>query len=189
MPYIPTPKQAKEILKKYNSEEFHIRHGEIVSGVMGYFAQKHDPEQREFWESVGMLHDVDFEQYPDEHCVRGVAILRGEDIDESLIASAMSHGWGMTASIYEPREYMEKVLFAIDELSGLIGAAAIMRPSRSVADIEVSSVKKKFKDKKFAAGCSREVISQGAEMLGMPLEELIQETILGMRTLIGRMDI
>jgi len=132
-----------------------------------------------------MLHDIDFELYPDKHCVKGIEILRGEDIDESIIRSAMSHGYGLTGVPYEPESYMEKVLFAADELTGLIGAVALMRPSRSVSDLEVSSVMKKFKDKKFAAGCSRETIREGAEKLGMPLEELVQETILAMRCIPG----
>ena len=176
------------MLAKYNKEPFHIRHGEIVSAVMGYFAEKHEPdksEKTEFWKIVGMLHDIDFELYPDEHCVRGIEIMRGENIDESVIRAALSHGYGLTGVPYEPESYMEKILFAADELTGLIGAVAIMRPSRSVSDLEVPSVMKKFKDKKFAAGCSRETIREGAEKLGMPLEELVQETILAMRQIPG----
>ena len=178
---IPDIKQAAELLAKYNKENFHIKHGETVSAVMGWFAGKHDPDNKDYWRAAGMLHDIDFELYPDEHCVKGIELLRGEDIDEGLIKSALSHGYGMTGTPYEPELYMEKVLFAIDELTGLIGAAALMRPSRSVSDLETPSVIKKFKDKKFAAGCSRETIRQGAEKLGVTLEELIGETILGMR--------
>ena len=185
MGYIPDLRQASDLLAKYNKEPFHIRHGETVSAVLGYFAEKHDPENAEFWRAVGMLHDVDFELYPSEHCVAGAEILRGEGVDERLIRSAMSHGYGATGTPYAPESYMEKVLFAADELTGLIGAAALMRPSGSVADMEVSSVVKKFKDKKFAAGCSRDVIREGAERLGMPLEELIGETIAAMRRIEG----
>lgn len=185
MSYIPNLQQAADLLAKYNKEPFHIRHGETVSAVLGYFAEKHDPDKIEFWKVVGILHDIDFELYPDEHCVKGIEIMRGEDIDESVIRSALSHGYGLTGVTYEPESYMEKILFAADELTGLIGAVAIMRPSKSVSDLEVSSVMKKFKDKKFAAGCSRETIREGAEKLGMPLEELVQETILAMRRIPG----
>ncbi|MCL1845064.1 MAG: hydrolase [Defluviitaleaceae bacterium] len=173
--------QAEAILKKYNAEPFHIKHAETVSGVMGFFAKKHDPEREEYWRVVGMLHDVDFEKYPGEHCVKGVEILQGEGVPEDVIKSAMSHGWGLTGTPYEPQVFMEKILFATDELTGLIWAAALMRPSKSTLDMELSSVKKKFKDKKFAAGCSRDVIRQGAEMLGWELDELINETLLAMR--------
>jgi predicted hydrolase (HD superfamily) len=149
--------------------------------VLGYFAEKHEPDKTEFWQVVGMLHDIDFELHPDGHCVKGIEILRSEGVGESVIRSAMSHGYGVTGTPYEPESYMEKILFAADELTGLIGAVALMRPSKSVSDLEVPSVMKKFKDKKFAAGCSREIIREGAEKLNMPLEELIQETILAMR--------
>ena len=173
--------QAAELLAKYNKESFHIKHGETVSAVMGWFAAKHDPGREEYWRVAGMLHDIDFELYPDEHCVKGIEILREEKISDDIIKSALSHGFGMTGTPYEPELYMEKVLFAIDELTGLIGAAALMRPSKSVSDMETSSVIKKFKDKKFAAGCSRDTIKLGAEKLGMTLEELVSETILAMR--------
>jgi len=179
--YIPNLRQALDLLAKYNKEPFHIRHGETVSSVLGYFAEKYEPDKKEFWEVVGMLHDIDFELYPDEHCIKGIEIMRNENIDESVIRSAMSHGYGLTGAPYEPESYMEKILFAADELTGLIGAVAIMRPSKSVSDLEVPSVMKKFKDKKFAAGCSRDTIREGADKLGMPLEELVQETILAMR--------
>jgi predicted hydrolase (HD superfamily) len=173
--------KAQEILKKYNKEPFHIQHAETVSGVLGYFAKKHDPSREEYWRVAGLLHDTDFEQFPSEHCVKGIEILKNEGVPEDIIASAMSHGWGMTGSPYEPQHIMEKILFATDELTGLIWAAALMRPSKSTLDMELSSVKKKFKDKKFAAGCSRDVILKGAEILGWTLDELINETILAMR--------
>lgn len=173
--------QAEAILKKYNKEPFHIQHAETVSGVLGYFAKKHDPSREEYWRVVGMLHDTDFEQFPEEHCVRGIEILREENVPEDIIAAAFSHGWGMTETPYEPKHIMEKILFATDELTGLIWATALMRPSKSTRDMEVKSVKKKFKDKKFAAGCSREVIQKGADMLGWTLDELINETIHAMR--------
>ncbi|MDR0272849.1 MAG: hydrolase [Clostridiales bacterium] len=173
--------QAEAIFKKYNSEAFHIQHAETVSGVLGYYAKKHDPEREEFWRVVGMLHDVDFEKYPEEHCVKGIEILEAEGVPSEIVSAALSHGWGMTGSPYEPHHIMEKILYAVDELTGLIWAAALMRPSKSTLDMELSSVKKKFKDKKFAAGCSRDVIAKGAEMLGGTLDELIEETIFAMR--------
>jgi len=173
--------QAEAIMKKYNKEAFHIQHAKTVSGVLGYFAKKHDPEREEYWRVVGMLHDTDFELYPDAHCVKGEELLKAEGISEDIIRSAMSHGWGLTATPYEPTHIMEKILFSVDELTGLIGAAALMRPSKSTLDMEPSSVKKKFKDKKFAAGCSRDVIKNGAEMLGWTLDELINETLLAMK--------
>ena len=178
---IPNLAQAEELLEKYNKEAFHLHHGKTVSGVMGWFAKKHDPANEEFWRIVGMLHDIDFEMYPEEHCVKGVDILKEEGVDDSVIRSAMSHGFGLTGTPFEPESLMEKVLFAVDELTGLIGAAALMRPSKSVSDMECSSVMKKFKDKKFAAGCSRDTIRKGAEMVGVTLEELIADTILAMR--------
>jgi predicted hydrolase (HD superfamily) len=175
---------AQKILELYNKEDFHLRHANIVSSVLRYFAQEYDPEYEEFWTMVGLLHDIDFEEYPDEHCVRGEELLRENGADEDLIRSAMSHGWGLTGTKYEPVHIMEKILFAIDELTGLIGAVALMRPSKSVQDLELPSVKKKFKDKKFAAECSRDTISQGAEMLGWELDELIDKTIAAMRTIV-----
>ena len=181
MSYIPTPAQALEILKKYNQDAFHLRHGQIVSGVMGWYAAQYDPEQVDYWKTVGMLHDIDFELYPEEHCVKGVELFAAEDIDEGVMRSAMSHGWGLTGTVYQPEHIMEKILFAADELTGLIGAAAMMRPSKSVCDMEVSSLKKKFKDKKFAAGCSRDVIRQGDENLDWTLDELLDKSILAMR--------
>lgn len=186
---IPTPQQAEELLKQYNEEPFHLRHGAIVSGVLGWFAAAEDPGREDYWRAVGMLHDIDFERWPEEHCVKGEELLRSHGVDEGVIRSAMSHGWGMTGTKYQPESRMEKVLFAVDELTGLIGAATAMRPSHSVSDLEVSSVKKKFKDKKFAAGCSRDVIAQGAEMLEMSLEELMDKTIQAMRSLMNEMEI
>jgi len=172
---------AEAILRKYNKESFHIQHAHAVSGTMGYFAKKHDPSREEYWRIVGMLHDTDFEEYPQEHCVKGIELLRAEDVPEDIIRAAMSHGWGLTQSPYEPEHIMEKILFAVDELTGLIGAAALMRPSKSTLDMELSSLKKKFKDKRFAAGCSREAIQNGADMLGWTLDELMQETLYAMR--------
>ena len=189
MSYIPTPAEALEILKKYNQDAFHLHHGQVVSGVLGWYAETHDPQRVDYWKTVGMLHDLDFEQYPEEHCVKGEELFAAENIDEGVMRSALSHGWGMTGSNYQPEHIMEKILFAVDELTGLIGAAAMMRPSKSVCDMEVSSLKKKFKDKKFAAGCSRDVIRQGAENLGWELDTLLEQTILAMRSLSGEMKV
>lgn len=175
--------EALELLKKYNKEEFHIHHGETVEGVMRYFAEKLGyGDEVDFWGMVGLLHDIDFEMWPEQHCVKAVSLLQEAGADERMIHAIVSHGYGLTPTSAEPEHEMEKVLFACDELTGLIGAAALMRPSRSVQDMEVKSVKKKFKDKKFAAGCSRDVIRQGAEMLGWELDKLFEETILAMRT-------
>ena len=175
--------KAQEILEKYNKEAFHLRHAKIVSGVMRYFAKQHDPEREDFWSVVGLLHDIDFGMYPEDHCVKGEELLRENGADDELIHATMSHGWELTPTPHKPEHIMEKILFATDELTGLIGAVAIMRPSKSVQDLELPSVKKKFKDKKFAAGCSRDVILQGAEMLGWELDELIERTIIAMRTI------
>jgi len=173
--------KAEAILRKYNKEAFHIQHAEAVSGTLGYFAKKLDPENEEYWRVIGLLHDTDFEEYPEEHCVKGIELLRAEGIPDEMIKSALSHGWGMTNSPYEPELQMEKVLYAIDELTGLIWAAALMRPSKSTMDMELSSLKKKFKDKRFAAGCNRDTIAKGAEMIGWSLDELLSETLLAMR--------
>jgi len=183
---IPTVEQASDLLKLYNKEPFHIQHAEMVSGVMRHYAAEYDPDNVEYWAVVGLLHDIDFEEYPEEHCAKGEELLRSHDVDESVIRSTMSHGWGQTASAHEPQHIMEKILFATDELTGLIWAAALMRPSKSVQDMECKSVKKKFKDKRFAAGCSREVIEQGAELLGWELDELFTRTILAMRSIEGQ---
>ena len=176
---IPTPEQAFEIVSKYNHEAFHLEHAQTVSKVLGEFAKEFDPERTDYWRSVGMLHDIDFELYPEQHCVKCVELMEAEGIDPELIRSVCSHGYGICSDV-EPLLFMEKALFAVDELTGLIGAAALMRPT-GISDMEVSSVKKKFKDKKFAAGCSREIISRGAEMLGMELGELFQRTLDAMR--------
>ena len=173
--------RAREILEKYNTEAFHLSHAATVSGVLRYFAGEFDTGREEYWAIVGLLHDIDFEQYPEEHCVKGEDLLRLEGVGEDVIRSAMSHGWGLTGVTYKPEHIMEKILFACDELTGLIWAATLMRPSKSAQDLEVSSIKKKFKDKKFAAGCSRDVVKQGAEMLGWDLDELFERTIMAMR--------
>ena len=180
---IPSRQQAAQIVDRYNQQDFHRRHAQIVAGVLAWFAGQYDPERVDYWYVTGLLHDVDFEQYPEEHCVRGIQILEAEGVEGSIIRSAMSHGWGMTGSPYAPESTMEKILFAIDELTGLIGAVALMRPSGSVQDLEVKSVLKKFKQPSFAAGVSRETISTGAKMLGWSLDELIGQTILALRSL------
>lgn len=176
-----TKQEALSLLGEYNKGEFHLRHGRIVGDVMRWFANELGyGDEADFWETVGILHDLDFEMYPEEHCVKSQEIMREKGLDERLIRATASHGYGLCVDI-KPEHEMEKVLYATDELTGLIGAVAVMRPSKSVSDLEVSSVKKKFKDKKFAAGCSRDVIRNGAEMLGITLEELIEKTILAMR--------
>lgn len=179
MSYIPTPEQAEELIRRYNKEPFHIQHAEIVSKVMGEYARIYDPDRVDFWRTVGMLHDIDFELYPEQHCVKADEMLHELDVDEDVIHAVVSHGYGICADV-EPTHYMEKVLFATDELTGLIGAVARMRPN-GLSDMEVKSVMKKFKDKKFAAGCSRDVIQRGAEMMGVELSELISGTIEAMR--------
>ena len=179
MSYIPTPEQAEELEKRYNKEPFHIQHAETVSKVMGELAKEFDPERADFWAAVGMLHDIDFELYPEQHCVKANELLHELDIDEDMIHAVISHGYGICIDV-EPQLYMEKVLYAVDELTGLIGAVALMRPT-GLEGMEVKSVKKKFKDKKFAAGCSRDVIIRGAEMCGWELDELISRTINAMR--------
>lgn len=174
--------EAWNLLRQYNKESFHLRHALTVEGIMRYFAKELGyADQEEYWGIVGLLHDLDFELYPEEHCVKSQELMRKHGVDENIIRSTASHGWGLTAANIEPEHQMEKVLFAIDELSGLIGAAALMRPSKSVQDMELKSLKKKFKDKHFAAGCSRDVIKQGADILGCPLDELMEKTIAAMR--------
>ncbi|MCI7335131.1 MAG: hydrolase [Oscillospiraceae bacterium] len=176
-----TKQEALSLLEEYNKGEFHLKHGRIVGDVMRWFSNELGyGDEADFWETVGILHDLDFEMYPEEHCVKSQEIMREKGLDERLIRATASHGYGLCVDI-KPEHEMEKVLYATDELTGLIGAVAVMRPSKSVSDLEVSSVKKKFKDKKFAAGCSRDVIRNGAEMLGITLEELIEKTILAMR--------
>lgn len=176
----PNRQQALALLRKYNQEPFHIQHALTVEGVMRWFATEHQ-EDPEFWGLVGLLHDVDFEQYPDQHCQKAPELLSEINAGEEMVHAICSHGFGLCSDV-EPVALMEKVLFTVDELTGLIGAAARMRPSKSVMDMELSSLKKKFKDKKFAAGCSRDVIRQGAEMLGWPLEEVMDKTIQAMRS-------
>ena len=169
--------EAYSLLCEYNKEPFHIHHAETVEGVMRWFAnQLGYGEDADFWATVGLLHDLDFEIYPEQHCTKCVEIMRDKGLDKKLIHAVASHGWGICSDV-EPTHQMEKVLYATDELTGLIGAAALMRPSKSVQDMEPKSVKKKFKDKKFAAGCSRDVITKGAEMLGWELDELIGKTL------------
>lgn len=173
---------AWNLLCKYNHDPFHLRHALTMEGVMRYFARENGfAQDEEFWGNVGLLHDIDFEQFPEEHCVKAPELLREGGADEPLVHAVCSHGWGITVDV-RPEHLMEKLLFASDELSGLIWASALMRPSRSVQDLEFKSVKKKFKDRKFAAGCSREVITKGAELVGWTLDELIERTILAMRS-------
>ncbi|MCI5479682.1 MAG: hydrolase [Lachnospiraceae bacterium] len=176
-----TREEAFELLKEYNQDEFHLKHARTVEGVMKYFAREDGyGEEEEFWGIVGLLHDLDFEKYPQEHCIKSQEIMRERGLDERLIRATASHGYGITVDI-KPEHHMEKVLYATDELTGLIGAAALMRPSKSTLDMELKSLKKKFKTPKFAAGCSREVIKNGADMLGWDLDELLQRTILAMQ--------
>ena len=179
---IPTPEQAWDLLCEYNQGEFHRKHSRIVGDVLRWFAQELGyGSEADFWEAAGILHDLDFEQWPDQHCIKEQELLRQRGIDEKIIHAVASHGYQLTVDI-SPEHEMEKVLYAVDELTGLIGAVAIMRPSKSVSDLEVKSVKKKYKDKKFAAGCSRDVIERGAAMLGWELNDLIERTIEAMRT-------
>ena len=177
-----TREQALALLQKYNKEPFHILHGLTVEGVMGYFARELGyGEEAEFWKLCGLLHDVDFEEFPEVHCKKAPELLAEIGADEALVHAVCSHAYGSCSDV-EPVHQMEKVMFAVDELTGLIGAAARMRPSKSVMDMELSSLKKKFKDKKFAAGCSRDVIKEGADRLGWTLDETLDKTILAMRS-------
>lgn len=173
---------AWQLLNEYNKEPFHLKHAVTVEGVMKYFAEKLGfGGEAEFWGIVGLLHDLDFEQYPEQHCIKEQEIMRENGVDERIIHATASHGYLLTVDI-APEHTMEKVLYAVDELTGLIGAVALMRPSKSVSDLELKSVKKKYKNANFAAGCSREVIERGAEMLGWELDYLIEQTILAMRS-------
>ena len=173
---------AFALLKKYNQDSFHIRHALTVEGAMKWFAKELGySEEAEYWGIVGLLHDIDFEQYPEEHCIKAPELLREAGVGEDIIHAVCSHGYELTVEV-KPEHEMEKVLYAVDELTGLIGAAALMRPSKSVQDMEVKSVKKKYKSTNFAAGCSREVIQKGADMLEWDLSELIQKTIYAMRS-------
>lgn len=177
-----TRDEAFELLRKYNSEKFHIQHGLTVEGVMRWYANDLGyGDDAEFWGIVGLLHDIDFEKYPEAHCIKAPELLREAGVGEDMIHAICSHGYDLTVDI-KPGHEMEKVLYATDELTGLIGAAALMRPSKSVTDMEVKSLKKKYKDKKFAAGCSRDVIEKGAEMLGWELPTLWEKTIEAMRS-------
>ena len=180
-----TRERAFELLAEHNKDEFHLQHGETVEGIMRYFAREFDPENEEFWGIAGLLHDLDWEEHDDEpvkHTVYAAEILEAEGASQPLIRAIQSHNSDMNPDLPHPEHQMEKVLFAIDELSGLIGAAVIMRPSKSVMDFEVKSLKKKFKDKRFAAGCDRDIISRGAQDLGWELDELFDRTIQAMRS-------
>ena len=177
-----TREQALGLLQKYNKEPFHIQHALTVEGVMRWYANELGyGENADFWAMAGLLHDIDFEMYPEEHCIKAPELLAEVNASPEMVHAICSHGYGLCCDV-KPELLMEKILFAADELTGLIGAAARMRPSKSVSDMELSSLKKKFKDKKFAAGCSRDVIRQGAEMLGWTLDELMDKTIQAMRS-------
>ena len=175
---------ALAALKKYNKEPFHIQHALTVEGVMRWYANELGyGDEADFWATAGLLHDIDFEMWPEEHCVKAPELLRQAGFDDQFIHSVASHGYGLTKTDCKPEKEMEKVLFAVDELTGIVGAAALMRPSKSVSDMELKSLKKKYKDKKFAAGCSREVIAQGAEQLGWELDRLLGDTLEAMKSI------
>ena len=177
-----TREEALALLRQYNKESFHLLHALTVEGTMAWYAKELGyGDEADFWAMVGLMHDIDFEQWPEQHCQKAPELLAAAGFDQRFIHAVVSHGYGLCADV-APEHEMEKVLFAADELTGLIGAAAKMRPSKSVEDMEVSSLKKKFKDKKFAAGCSRDVIRQGAEQLGWELDTLMERTILAMRS-------
>lgn len=175
-----TREEALKLVKKYNQEPFHIQHALTVEGVMRWFARDNQ-EDEDFWGLAGLLHDVDFEKWPEEHCKKAPELLAEIGASDELVHAVCSHGYGVCSDV-EPVDQMEKILFAADELTGLIWAAALMRPSKSVMDMEVKSIKKKFKDKRFAAGCSREIIQRGADMLGWDLNELFEKTLEAMRS-------
>lgn len=176
-----TEEQAWELLKEYNKDPFHLRHGRTVGAVMRWFAkEKGYGDEAEFWYIVGLLHDLDFEQFPEQHCIKSQEIMRSHGLDERLIHATASHGYGLTVDI-KPEHEMEKVLYAVDELTGLIGAAVLVLPSKDIADLQMKTIKKKFKDKRFAAGCSRDVIRNGADMLGIPLDDLMSQTLQAMK--------
>ena len=178
---IPTPEQAYALVCDYNEGEFHRKHARIVGDVMRWYANElGHGDEADFWALVGLLHDVDFEQWPEQHCTKEQELMREKGIDERIIHATASHGWNLTVDI-KPEHEMEKVLYAADELTGLIGACAIMLPSKSVQDLEVKSLKKKFKNKKFAAGCSRDVITSGAELLDWDLDTLFERTLAAMK--------
>ena len=175
--------QALELLKQYNKDPFHLQHALTVEGVMKWFAKEEGfGNEEEFWAAAGLLHDIDFEQFADQHCIKSAELLRSAGTSEELIHAVCCHGYGLTAVDAKPEHLMEKILFAADELTGLIWAVAIIRPSKSVMDMEVKSVKKKFKTPAFAAGCSRDVIEKGASVLGWELDALIEKTIHAMRS-------
>lgn len=183
-----TRQQALELLQKYNKEPFHVLHGLTVEAVMRWYAEEAGRgDEEHFWAMAGLLHDVDFEKYPEEHCKKAPELLAEIGAEPELVHAVVCHGYGLCSDV-EPEDEMEKFLFASDELTGLIGAAAKMRPSKSCTDMELSSLKKKFKDKRFAAGCSRDVIKEGAEALGWSLEELMDKTILAMRSCEARVN-
>ena len=174
--------EAFTLLRKYNQDRFHIQHALTVEGVMKWYAGELGyGEDAQYWGIVGLLHDIDFEQYPEEHCIKAPELLKAAGVGEDIIHAVCSHGYALTVDV-KPEHEMEKVLYAVDELTGLIGAVALMRPSKSVQDMEVKSVKKKYKSSNFAAGCSREVIQRGADMLGWELNDLVQKTIYAMRS-------
>lgn len=180
---IPTPEQAYEILCQYNEGAFHREHARVVGGVMRWYAEQLGyGSEADFWQAVGILHDLDFEQWPDEHCIREQQLLRDAGVDERLIHAVASHGWGLVSDV-EPTHEMEKVLFAADELTGLIGAAVRVLPSHDIHDLELKSLRKKFKNLKFAAGCSRDVITCGAGLLGWDLDTLMDRTLTAMKSL------
>ncbi|MBE5807865.1 MAG: hydrolase [Clostridiales bacterium] len=176
-----TREQAVECLRKYNKEHFHLQHALTVEAVMRWYARELGyADDEDFWGLVGLMHDVDFEMYPEEHCIKAPELLRAAGASDQLIRAVCSHGYGITVDI-KPEHEMEKVLFAADELTGLIGANVLMLPTKSVQDLQLKSLKKKFKDKKFAAGCSRQVITDGAAMLGWEMDRLMQDTIRAMQ--------
>lgn len=179
---IMTRDEAWSLLTEFNKDAFHLRHAVTVEGVMRWYAEKLGySDEVDLWRIVGLLHDLDFEMFPEQHCIKEQEIMRSRGVDERIVHATASHGWKLTVDI-EPQHEMEKVLYAVDELTGLIGAAALMRPSKSVQDMELKSVKKKYKSPNFAAGCSREVIERGAELMGVSLDGLISGTILAMRS-------
>jgi len=178
-----TREEAWKLFLKYNKDPFHVQHALTVEGVMKWYARELGfGEEADFWAIVGLLHDIDFGEYPSEHCVKARELLEGAGVNEELIYAVCSHGWGLTGAAEKPERVMEKVLYAADELTGLIWAVAIIRPSRSVMDMELKSVKKKFKTLNFAAGCNRAAIEKGAAELGWELDKLIEQTILAMRS-------
>ena len=179
-----TREEAWNLLNEFNHESFHLHHAEVVEGLMKYFAvQEGFADEAEFWGIVGLLHDLDFEQFPQEHCVKEQELMRERGVDERIVHACASHGYGIVDAVPEPTHRMEKILFAVDELSGLIGATALMLPSKAVADLQLKTLRKKYKTPSFAAGCSREVIAQGAEMLGWTIDELLEKTLDAMKSL------